>query len=140
MIRMNKLGILIFGAVFMASVFVQAQDTYYPSEENLKSRKEFAESKFGIFLHWGIYSMFGQGEWYMQNENINFKEYAKAADGFYPHRFDPAAWVSAIKAAGAKYVCLTSRHHDGFSMWGTKQSKYNIVDATPYGKDIISVH
>ena len=133
----KRFGHVLMLGVFLLSASVQAQDIYQPSEENIKSRQEFADSKFGIFLHWGIYSMFGQGEWYMQNENINYKEYAKAADGFYPHRFDAAAWVSAFKAAGAKYICLTSRHHDGFSMWGTKQSDYNIVDATPYGKDIV---
>lgn len=60
--------------------------------------------------------MFAQGEWYMTTANINNKEYAKAASGFYPSRFDAQAWVSAIKASGAKYICFTSRHHDGFSM------------------------
>lgn len=114
-----------------------AQEGYEPAPENLKARQEFADMKFGIFLHWGIYSMFGQGEWYMQNDNINRNEYAKVADAFYPHRFDAAAWVSSIKAAGAKYICITTRHHDGFSMWDTKQSDFNIVKATPYGKDVI---
>lgn len=114
-----------------------AQEGYEPAPENLKARQEFADMKFGIFLHWGIYSMFGQGEWYMQNDNINRTEYAKVADAFYPHRFDAAAWVSSIKAAGAKYICITTRHHDGFSMWDTKQSDFNIVKATPYGKDVI---
>lgn len=116
-----------------------AQDSasYVPAEENLKARQEFADSKLGIFIHWGIYSMFAQGEWYMTNANINNKEYAKAASAFYPIRFDAKEWVSAIKAAGAKYICFTSRHHDGFSMWDTEQSPYNIVDATPFGRDII---
>lgn len=114
-----------------------AQEGYVPSPENLQARQEFQESKFGIFLHWGIYSMFAQGEWYMQNDNIDRKEYEKVADAFYPHRFDAAAWVAAFKAAGAKYITITTRHHDGFSMWDTKQSDYNIVKATPYGKDVI---
>ena len=115
-----------------------AQD-YIPSEENLKSRQEFSDMKFGIFLHWGIYSMFGQGEWYMQNANLDWREYAKAASGFYPAKFDAKAWVSAIKDSGAKYITITSRHHDGFSMWGTKQSDFNIVDGTPYGKDVLKM-
>ena len=110
---------------------------YVPTAENLKSRQEFADSKFGIFIHWGIYSMFAQGEWYMTNANIDNKEYAKAASAFYPIGFDAKEWVSAIKAAGAKYICFTSRHHDGFSMWDTEQSDYNIVDATPFGRDVI---
>lgn len=119
------------------SLSALAQDGYEPAPENLKARQEFQDKKFGIFLHWGIYSLFGQGEWYMQNDNIDRKEYEKAADAFYPHRFDAAAWVSAIKAAGAGYITITTRHHDGFSMWDTRQSDYNIVKATPYGKDVI---
>lgn len=111
--------------------------TYVPAPENLEARQEFADSKLGIFIHWGIYSMFAQGEWYMTNANIDNKEYAKAASAFYPINFDAKAWVSAIKAAGAKYICFTSRHHDGFSMWNTDQSDYNIVDATPFGRDVI---
>ena len=111
--------------------------TYTPTPENLKAREEFQDNKFGIFLHWGIYSMTAQGEWYMHNRNINWEEYAKLASGFYPSRFNAAEWVSQIKASGAKYITITSRHHDGFSMFHTKQSDYNIVDATPFKRDII---
>lgn len=110
--------------------------TYIPTAENIKARQEFADNGFGIFIHWGIYSMFGQGEWYL-NYGLNAEEYAKAAKGFYPAEFNAAEWVSAIKNAGAKYICITSRHHDGFSMFATKQSDYNIVDATPFGRDIL---
>lgn len=119
----------------LLSTTMQAQK-YVPTPENLQNRKEFAESRFGIFLHWGLYSMFAQGEWYMNNANINAKEYAKAMNAFYPHRFNAREWVSAFKAAGAKYICFTSRHHEGFSMWNTKYSDYDIMN-TPYGKDII---
>ena len=115
----------------------QSTQTYTPTAGNLEARQEFADSKFGIFIHWGIYSMFAQGEWYMTNANIDNKEYAKAASAFYPIKFDAKEWVSAIKAAGAKYICFTSRHHDGFSMWDSEQSPYTIVDATPYGRDVI---
>ena len=113
------------------------ENRYTPTPENLQARREFANSKFGIFIHWGIYSMFAQGEWYLQNAEIDKVEYAKAADAFYPHRFDAKAWVAAIKDAGAKYICFTSRHHDSFSMWDTAESNYNIVDATPFGRDVI---
>ena len=112
-------------------------DAYIPTPENLQARKEFSDSKFGVFIHWGIYSMFAQGEWYLQNAVIDKYEYAKAADAFYPHRFNAKEWVAAIKDAGAKYICFTSRHHDSFSMWHTRQSDYNIVDATPFGRDVI---
>lgn len=125
-------------SLLLVSTTANAQEAQYtPTPENLKARQEFADSKFGIFIHWGIYSMFAQGEWYLQNFPIDKNEYAKAADAFYPHRFDAKAWVSAIKDAGAKYICFTSRHHDSFSMWDTEQSDYNIVDATPFGRDVI---
>lgn len=109
---------------------------YVPSAEILSARQEFADAGFGVFIHWGIYSMFGQGEWYL-NSGVNAKEYAKAARGFYPAHFNARDWVSAIKASGAKYICFTSRHHDGFSMWDTEQSDFNIVDATPFKRDVI---
>ena len=114
----------------------QAQG-YVPTRENLEARAEFAGDKFGIFLHWGIYSMFAQGEWYLNRDGIQHQEYSKAASAFYPAYFNAAEWVSAIKASGAKYICFTTRHHDGFSMFDTAQSPYNIVDATPFGRDVL---
>lgn len=109
---------------------------YVPTEENLAARRQFADSRFGIFLHWGIYSLFARGEWYL-NSGLNAQEYAKAASAFYPANFDAAAWVRDFKDAGARYITITTRHHDGFSMFGTKQSPYNIVDATPFHRDIL---
>lgn len=109
---------------------------YKPTEEMLAARQKFSDYGFGIFIHWGIYSMFGQGEWFL-NYGPTAEEYAKAASGFFPAKFDADAWVKAIKDGGAKYICITSRHHDGFSMWGTKQSDFNIVDATPFKRDVI---
>lgn len=106
----------------------------YPERE--ANKRQFEADRFGIFLHWGIYSMFGQGEWYL-NYGPQAAEYAKAANAFYPHDFDAGQWADAIKGSGARYVCFTSRHHDGFSMWDTEQSDYNIVKATPFGRDVI---
>ena len=63
---------------------------YQPSAENLESRKQFQDDKFGIFLHWGLYSMLATGEWTMTNKDLNYKEYAKLAGGFYPSKFDAA--------------------------------------------------
>ncbi len=110
---------------------------YQPAKENLQARSEFRDMGFGIFLHWGLYSMMANGEWVMTNKNINYKEYAKQAKGFYPAEFDAKKWVSAIKASGARYICFTTRHHEGFSMFHTKYSDYNIVDATPFKRDIL---
>lgn len=111
-------------------------EPYKPTAENLAARNVFANNRFGVFLHWGIYSMFAQGEWYL-NYGADAKEYAKAASGFYPARFDAKQWVTSIKNAGARYICFTTRHHDGFSMWHTSESNYNIVDATPFGRDVL---
>ena len=109
---------------------------YVPSPEVLKSRAEFSDDRFGIFLHWGIYSLFGQGEWFL-NYDVNGEEYKKAAKAFYPADFNAEEWVKAIKDAGAKYICITTRHHDGFSMFKTSTSDYNIVDGTPFKRDIL---
>ncbi len=114
-----------------------AQPGYTPTKENLEARKEFQDNKFGIFLHFGLYSMLADGEWIMTNKDLNYKEYAKLAGGFYPSNFNAAEWVSAIKASGAKYICITTRHHDGFSLFNSKYTDYNIVKATPFKRDII---
>ena len=116
-----------------------AQGSSAISDETKRIREEFQDRKFGIFLHWGIYSMLGDGEWVMHNRHIDRGEYAKLAGGFYPALFDAREWTKLFKEAGAQYVTFTSRHHDGFSMWATKASPYNIVDATPYGKDVIGM-
>ena len=119
------------------AVSADAEKTYVPTEENLAAREAFADSRFGIFIHWGIYSMFAQGEWYM-NKGRDAQEYAQAAGGFYPAAFDARAWVKAIKASGARYICFTSRHHDGFSMFDTAASDYDIMDASPFRRDIVA--
>ena len=114
-----------------------AESKYVPTEGNLAARARFQDAKFGIFLHWGLYSMLATGEWTMTNKDLNYKEYAKLAGGFYPSKFNAREWVSAIKASGAKYICFTTRHHEGFSMFHTKYSDYNIVDASPFKRDIV---
>ncbi len=111
--------------------------TYIPTSENLASREAFRADRFGIFIHWGIYSMLATGEWTLQIENLNYQEYSKLAGGFYPSKFDAAQWVSSIKESGAKYITITSRHHDGFSMFGTELSDFNVVSGSPFGRDIL---
>jgi alpha-L-fucosidase len=127
--------IILFLVSLLACVNGFAQ--YQPSKEVLESRKEFQDNKFGIFIHWGIYSMLGDGEWVQQIKNLNYKEYAHLADGFYPSKFNADEWVKAFKDAGAKYITITSRHHDGFSMFKTATSDYNIVDGTPFHRDVL---
>ena len=89
----------------------QTTAPYAPAPENLQARTAFQDAKFGIFLHWGLYSMLGSGEWTMTNRDINYREYAKLANAFYPHDFDAAEWVSAIKSSGAGNDPLHQTRH-----------------------------
>lgn len=107
----------------------------------------FTEAKFGLFLHWGPYSHFagdirgkryyGITEWIMNRDKTPAAEYARLAAGFNPAEFDAEEWVRIAKASGVKYIVLTAKHHDGFAMWDSQVSDFNIVDATPYKKDPI---
>ncbi len=126
---------------FISFLFIAAtsfsQKGYIPSVENLANRKQFQDNKLGVFIHWGIYSLMADGEWVMNVKKINYGEYSKLAAGFNPSKFKAKEWVANVKASGAKYICITSRHHDGFSMFGSKQSSYNIIDATPFKRDVL---
>ena len=112
--------------------------TYVPTPENLQQRADFQQHRLGIFLHWGIYATYAQGEWYLQNAGIDNTSYAVAAESFNPVKFNADAWIRAFRDAGAGYITLTSRHHDGFSMFKTATSDYNIVDGTPFGRDVVA--
>jgi len=116
-----------------------AGQSYRPAPENLKAREWFQDAKFGMFIHWGVYSVLGDGEWVMHNRKMTIAEYEKLAPKFNPTEFNAAEWVALAKEAGMRYITFTSKHHDGFAMWHTKQSRWNIVDATPYGKDVIKM-
>ncbi len=131
-----KLKVVLLVLLFSAGAFPQK---YQPAPENLEMRQWFQDAKFGLFIHWGVYSVLGRGEWVMNNEKIPISEYEKLAPRFNPTEFDPAEWVRMAKDAGMKYITITSKHHDGFAMWGTKQNKWNIVDATPYKKDVLKM-
>ncbi|HEY7617439.1 MAG TPA: alpha-L-fucosidase [Terriglobales bacterium] len=109
--------------------------TYTPPESNLKARQWFQDAKFGMFIHWGVYSVPADGEWVMEQQKIPVSEYERFAPQFNPTQFNAAEIVALAKSAGMKYITITSKHHDGFAMFGTRQNKWNIVDATPYGKD-----
>lgn len=128
--------LLLFLVLLLSQSPVLSSPKYEPTPDNLEARRKFEGYRFGIFIHWGIYSTFAQGEWYL-NSGINKDEYAKAADAFYPHRFNASEWVRAIKASGARYITFTTRHHDGFSMWNSRMSEYNVVRSTPFKRDIL---
>ena len=133
---MKKLIIIIICFTINLS---NAQKDYFPSKENLEARKWFEEAKFGLFIHWGVYSVLGDGEWVMNNQNISIKEYERLPSFFNPIAFNADEWVKMAKEAGMKYITITSRHHDGFSMFDSAASNYNIVDKTPYGKDVLKM-
>jgi alpha-L-fucosidase len=112
-----------------------AQTNYQPSPGNLKARQEFQDAKFGMFIHWGVYSVLGTGEWVFHDRALTVDEYNRLPLFFDPEKFDAKAWVALAKAAGMKYITITSRHHDGFAMFDSIVSDWNIVQRTPYKKD-----
>jgi alpha-L-fucosidase len=103
--------------------------------ERSTARAWFRDAKFGMFIHWGVYSLLGQGEWVMQNRGIPVDKYEWLASTFNPVRFDAHEWVTLAKRAGVRYITITSRHHDGFSMFATHATRYDIVDWTPFARD-----
>jgi alpha-L-fucosidase len=121
--------------VLFAQDYVQPVADYTPSPENITERNKFQNMKFGLFIHWGIYSVLGDGEWVMRVKNIPYNNYKRLAGFFNPQEFNAKEWVQLAKNAGMKYITITSRHHDGFSMFNTAATSYDIVDATPYHKD-----
>ena len=128
---LRQLASLLFAAALAAPA--PAQDVV--PAERLAAREWYRDAKFGLFIHWGVYSLLGNGEWVMQNRGIRVPEYEWLASTFNPARFDAEEWVTVAKAAGMRYITITSRHHDGFSMFGSKVSRYNIVDWTPFRRD-----
>ena len=122
--------------LFCLLATVYAQTT--PSAVNLVARQQFQDNKFGMFIHWGLSSTLGAGEWVMNNRNITRNNYARLLQGFYPMHFDAAKWVASAKSAGMKYIVFVTRHHDGFSNWDTKYSDWKITN-TPYGKDVLKL-
>src|SRR5262249_15291047 len=111
---------------------------YRPTPENLKARQWFQDNKFGLFIHWGVYSVLDKGEWVMNNK-IPVAEDEKLPARFNPTEFNPAEWVAMVKDAGMKYITIASKHHDGFAMWRTKQSDWDSVHRTPYRKDVLKM-
>jgi len=111
------------------------RSTAQSSPANLKARKEFQDAKFGMFIHWGIYSLLGNGEWIFHERKLTLHEYERLPKFFDPEKFDAKTWVALAKSAGMKYITITSRHHDGFAMFDSKISDWNIVQRTLYGKD-----
>lgn len=112
------------------------------------TKKWFKEAQFGMMAHWGLYSLLGgewngksvrraYSEWAQWSEKIPMKEYAALAKAFNPIFFNPKEWMKRARDAGMKYFVFTSKHHDGFAMFRSRVSNYNVVDATPFKRDVV---
>ncbi len=146
--------------VMLASLLVPLAASAEPASPALAERKEtaaqrdarmawFRDARFGMFIHWGLYAQAGGfwngkptktnrcAEWLQIAGKVPVADYAAMAKDFNPVKYDPDAWVRAAKAAGMKYIVITTKHHEGFAMFKTAASPFNIVDATPYKKDAI---
>jgi alpha-L-fucosidase len=141
-----------FTAVFVACVALTttlpAQTPPRPTDPQREKRLEwFREAKYGLFIHWGLYAIpaghwngkrsLGLGEWVMLRSAVPVKEYETLASRFNPVKFNADEWVKLAKDAGMKYIVITSKHHDGFALFKSKASAYNIVDATPFKRDVL---
>lgn len=101
-------------------------------------RDWFLEKRFGLFIHWGLYAI---PAWHEQSQwrgRVPRAEYAKVAAQWNPTRYDPDAWLDLAQAVGMQYVCFTTKHHDGFCLWDTRQTSYNTMN-TPYGRDVLAM-
>jgi len=143
---MKKL-ILAFALWAISANMVNAQTTESKSEKDARM-EWWREARFGMFIHWGVYSQWGGvyhghqqarggAEWIMNRCKIPVAEYQERAKSFDPVKYDPDAWVKLAKEAGMKYIVITAKHHDGFALFDSKASKWNVVDATAYGKDLL---
>jgi alpha-L-fucosidase len=139
MMRLRNFAVLL---LLLAALSSGASSTDPARERRLQW---WREARFGMFIHWGLYAVPagiwdgkdvpGIGEWIMNHAKIPVAEYEKLAAKFNPVRFNADQWVSVAKNAGMKYIVITAKHHDGFAMFKSQASKYNIVDATPFHRD-----
>jgi len=129
-------------------IFFGTINSLYSQGMNKDERmKWWREARFGMFIHWGVYAVpagihNGQkinriGEWIMNRGKISVADYKAYASQFNPVKYDADAWVRMAKEAGMKYIVITAKHHDGFALFDSRASTWDMVDATPYGKDLI---
>ena len=99
-------------------------------------RDRFFANRFGMFVHWGLYAIPAIHEQILWRYRMQRKQYEQLVGQFDPVAFDPEAWLDILQDAGMQYVCFTTKHHDGFCLWDTKQTDYNVM-GTPYGRDVL---
>lgn len=142
---MKKYFIVIFSLLSIAFTIVTAQTTSTTAAQT--KMQWWKDAKFGMFIHWGVYSVpagtyegkqvKGIGEWIMNTAKIPVATYRQYSRQFNPVKYNAEAWVKMAKAAGMKYIVITAKHHDGFALFDSKVTNWNVVDATPYGKDLL---
>ncbi|KJF43559.1 alpha-L-fucosidase [Draconibacterium sediminis] len=145
---MKKLFFLLMVSVLIMEMGCSPQKTEIKKLSDEERLEWWHEAKFGMFIHWGVYSQWagkyhgheqarGGAEWIMNRCKIPVAEYQERAKEFNPVNYDPDAWVRMAKDAGMKYLVITAKHHDGFALFDSKASKWDVVDATAYGKDLL---
>ncbi len=135
---------IISALIILSVLSAKSQEGYTPSPGNLEAREWFQNAKFGLFIHWGVYSQLAGGgesnvaEWIMQQKRIPVQQYERLPSFFNPTQFDAEEWVLMAKKAGMKYITITSKHHDGFAMYDSEVSDYDIIEQTPYEQDVLA--
>jgi alpha-L-fucosidase len=120
-------------------LFTQAANAQLPKEteaQKAQRLKWWTDARFGMFIHWGLYALPARHEWVKSHEQLTNEQYQKYFEAFNPDLFDPHEWAKMAKAAGMKYVVLTSKHHEGFCLFDSKYTDYKVTN-TPYGKDLV---
>jgi alpha-L-fucosidase len=141
------LGLLMLGFASVARAESAPGIPPETPEQRDARMKWWRDARFGMFIHWGLYAIpggrwkgqpvGGAGEWIMNTANIPVEEYELLAKQFNPVKYNPAQWVKIAKEAGMRYIVITSKHHDGFCLFDSKVTTYDVVDATPWGKDLL---
>lgn len=129
---------VIFWFAFLSISAAQAQQKTDPNQIRAKMQW-FEDAKLGIFIHWGIYAVNSTDEsWAFYNKKLSWADYMSQMKGFTASAYDPEMWADLIKASGAGYAVITTKHHDGVALWNTKENHYNVVDNTPAKKDLLA--
>jgi alpha-L-fucosidase len=134
---MRKTLLLFVVGIMLCTIAFPQKSIWSETETEKSARLEWwSDARFGMFIHWGIYSQLARHEWVKKNERISDADYHKYFEFFNPDLYNPSEWAKKAKAAGMKYAVITTKHHDGFCMFESKYTDYNIMN-TPYGKDAI---
>ena len=136
---MKKVCILTGMLMLLASaLFAQQRPSWYKETKQQKENRMewWRNDRFGMFIHWGIYSLPARHEWVQTNEKIPGDAYKKYFDNFNPDMYNPKEWAAYAKKAGMKYMVITAKHHDGFCLWDSKYTDYKATN-TPAKRDVL---